>query len=81
MDQLFAFRIEDEGIHPTWHLEADVDFDEIIASRPKQHAYLARYGRQSMSEDLPLMELQRRVRLISEIVARENEASKVKEER
>lgn len=55
-----------DGIWPYWHLLAAIDFRGHVLDRPKQRAFLARYARQDMSEDLPVPELDLRVSLIAE---------------
>lgn len=59
--------------HPYWHLEAQVDLRERLAVRRQQRAYLARYGRLSLTDDqVTVQELDAYVRAISAIVREEN---------
>jgi hypothetical protein len=74
-----AFRIADEGVHPFWHLFQDIDLREMILSRPKQRAFLARYGRQDFFVEHPIPVLVAAVRALSEVVQQENEASRLQE--
>lgn len=64
-----------EGVNPIAHLLDLVDLRENVLSRPKQRAYLARYGRQDFFEDRTIVELNRATRAISEVVTEENDAN------
>lgn len=81
MDRLVAFRIVDEGIHPSWHLHQDVDLRRNVLARPGQRAFLARYGRQDFFEERTIVELETAMREIAEIVERENELNRQVEDK
>lgn len=55
---------------------------EQILARPKQRAYLARYGRQDYfaARDMPIPDIEAAVRAISSVVEQENELSRLKED-
>lgn len=68
-------------LDPTWHLRLEIDLREQILSRPKQRAYLARYGRQDFWKDgLTVISLNAAVRAVSEVVEKENELSRLQED-
>ena len=71
VDRLVAFR-GGGGIHPFWHLEVELDATEMVANRRRQRAYLARYARCDWDAPMSVIEIARRVRLVSEIVQQEN---------
>jgi hypothetical protein len=79
LDHLLAFRTED-GVHPFWHLFQTIDLKEMVLSRPKQRAFLARYGRQDFYERHSIPELVAAVRALSEVVEQENELSRLQED-
>ncbi len=71
------------GIHPAWHVvtDSEIDLRERVLSRPRQRAYLARYGRQDyFRHDMTIPELDAAVRNVSDVVSRENEASSIGED-
>lgn len=80
LDTLVAFRV-DGGIHPFWHLTQDFDLRRVVLERPRQRAFLARYGRQDFFAERNVVELERAVRELSEIISRENEMSRTSEDR
>ncbi len=79
LDALIAFRA-DCGIHPFWHLFQEIDLREMVLSRPKQRAFLARYGRQDFHSQRSIPELTAAVRALSEVVQQENELSRLQED-
>jgi hypothetical protein len=81
MNRLVQFRVGEDGIHPTWHLQAAMNLKESIAMRAQQRAYLARYGRQDyFDQSCSLPELDEAVRAISAVVRQENELSRMTED-
>lgn len=68
-------------MNPIWHLQAELDLRENILDRPKQRAYLARYGRQDFFQDRTILELEAAVKAIAEIVSHENELNRVQEDK
>lgn len=76
------FRLPDgEGISPIWHLQTEINLREHILDRPRQRAYLARYGRQDFFQDRTVLELEGAVRAVAAIVNEENELNRVQEDR
>lgn len=81
LERLIAFRIPEEGIHPTWHLKVDWLDRDVLARRVRQRAYLARYGRANVFEcDATIPEIEAAVRAISEIVQNENSLTRMTED-
>jgi len=66
-----------------WFLRVEIDLKDAMLERPRQRAYLARYGRADVlfRRDLPIVELNRAVRQVGEVVKKENELSRVTEDR
>lgn len=81
LNTLVGFRMDDEGVNPIWHLQAELDLRDIILDRPKQRAYLARYGRQDFFQDRTILELEAAVKAVAEIVSHENELNRVQEDK
>jgi len=57
-----------------WHTQSLINGREILQLRPKQRAYLARYGRQDMLvwKTRPIPELNEAVRLVAEFIEKES---------
>jgi hypothetical protein len=61
-------------------MQVELDIKENILVRVRQRAYLARYGRQDMFARRSLVELNRAVSALSEVVQKENELSRAQED-
>lgn len=68
-------------MNPIWHLQAELELREIILDRPKQRAYLARYGRQDFFQERTIPELEAAVKAVAAIVSEENELNRVQEDK
>ncbi len=63
-------------------MRAEIDIRQNVLARAKQRAYLARYGRQDLYRlRESIVELDRAVLSLSEVVNKENELSRAQEDR